>query len=195
MAPLDLLRHPAVAAFVFLALWLDGSFYPLLLLPLAYVWVSDPNRLSSLGLRKEGFLRSAVWGLLGLGIVVPTWLAIWVAYGGWDTSAGGFLEMLKDFAWYPVYEEIAYRGFFLSRLGNPYLKKKWIANVVQGALFASVHYHYAQAGMPLRILPAFVLGLVTGTIFLRTRNLAGCLLCHALANVLGSAIPVLLHAR
>jgi membrane protease YdiL (CAAX protease family) len=190
LALLDLLRHPVAAAFIFLALWLDGSFYPLLLLPLVYVWVLDPNRLSSLGFGKKGFLSSVMWGLLGLGIVVPTWLLIWVAYGGWDASAGGFLEMLRDFVWYPIYEEVAYRGFFLSRLG-PFLKRKWVANVAQAALFASVHHHYAQAGMPLRILPAFVLGLVIGVIFLKTRNLTGCLICHAIANVIASAILVL----
>jgi membrane protease YdiL (CAAX protease family) len=189
----EFLRHPTFAALVFFALWLDGSFYPLLLLPLAYVWVSVPDRFSSLGLKHEGFPRSIMWGFLGLGIVLPAWLAVWLAYGGWDASTGGLLGMLRDFAWYPVYEEITYRGFFLSRLG-PYLKRKSFANLVQAALFASIHYHYAKAGMPLRILPAFVLGLVTGIIFLKTRNLAGCLLCHALANMLASAILVFLHA-
>jgi len=182
------LRAPKFSALVFVALFLDGTFYPLIALPLIYCRAACPDGLKSLGIRRSGVRESAFMGIFAAIVVVAIWLISLRVYGSWPIPKSATI-LLKDVLWYPVYEEVTYRGFFLSQLGG-YFNAPWKANLAQTALFVLVHYHLVYAGMPIRLLPVFALGLTLGYTFLRSRNLVGCILGHSMAN--GGAALILL---
>jgi len=180
------LKASNFSALVFVALFLDGPFYPLIALPLIYCWAACPDGLKSLGIRRSGVRESFFMGISSGIVVVAIWLIPLWAYGSWQTPKSGTM-LLKDVLWYPLYEEVTYRGFFLSQLGG-YFKAPWKANLAQTALFVLVHYHLVYAGMPIRLLPVFALGLTLGYTFLRSRNLVGCILGHSTANGVAALI-------
>jgi len=102
---------------------------------------------------------------------------------------------LRDVFWYPFYEEVAYRGFALSYLVpkemSVFSLRSLVGNLAQALLFVSIHHRYFTSGTPLFLVPVLLLGLANGFIFLKTRNIFGCFLCHSLANALALLIPVL----
>ncbi len=163
----------------------------MILVPLLYAYLWDPKGLSGLGLRREASTRSNELGILALGPVIVVWLAVYLLYGGWETSWRP-ASLLRDVIWFPIYEEVTYRGFFLSQVGLKILRRPLTANLLQTAFFAGVHWHFVAQGMALRMAGVVVLGLATGLVFLKTRNLLGCITCHALANLLASVLAYVL---
>ncbi len=79
----------------------------------------------------------------------------------------------------PLTEEIVFRGILLSSLD-----RRWgstVAIVGSSALFAAMHVSlYA-------IPPIFVLALILGWLFVRTRSLTVCIVAHAAFNGIGLA--------
>ncbi|MHA1839075.1 MAG: CPBP family glutamic-type intramembrane protease, partial [Candidatus Ranarchaeia archaeon] len=65
-------------------------------------------------------------------------------------------------------------------------KRNLIVNFVQTLLFVAIHRQYFITGMFLKIIPVFLLALLNGFIFIKTRNIAGCIMSHSTLN--GSAI-------
>ena len=97
---------------------------------------------------------------------------------------GGLRVILTDLVWFPLYEEVSYRGFFLgvfARRGG-YTTVNLALNLAQALLFVSVHHHHVSAGLPLLLIPIFLLGLLNGLVFLRSWNVVGCVLGHVLVN-------------
>eukprot|EP00793_Prasinoderma_coloniale_P004366 PRCOL_00000126-RA len=74
----------------------------------------------------------------------------------------------------PVWEECLFRGFLLASLTG--FMPTSAAVLVAGVLFAGAHFSAA------RLLPLTFLGIGLGAIFVRTRNLASCVLLHSLWN-------------
>lgn len=74
----------------------------------------------------------------------------------------------------PITEEILCRGIFLRGMLNRL--PPWTAIVLSAAFFAVMHLN------PWQAVSAFVIGLVLGWIYLRTRSLALCMFVHALNN-------------
>jgi membrane protease YdiL (CAAX protease family) len=103
--------------------------------------------------------------------------------------------LFTDVFWYPFYEEVAYRGFALAYLVPRELRvfslRSLVGNLAQALLFVSIHHRYVTSGAPLFLVPVLLLGLANGFIFLKTRNIFGCFLCHSLANALALLIPLL----
>jgi membrane protease YdiL (CAAX protease family) len=93
-------------------------------------------------------------------------------------------SIFLDVVWYPIYEEVTYRSFVFShfaKLDRSYLSlRNFIVNVFQTFLFLSIHKHHFST--PLILLPVFFLGLVNGFLFLKTRNIYGCIVSHATLN-------------
>ena len=86
----------------------------------------------------------------------------------------------------PLTEEIVFRGILLSSLD-----RRWGATaaiVGSSALFAAMHVS------PYAIPPIFVLSLVLGWLFVRTRSLTVCIVAHAAFNGLGLAALYALKA-
>ncbi|KAI9135205.1 CPBP family intramembrane glutamic endopeptidase [Acaryochloris sp. CCMEE 5410] len=83
----------------------------------------------------------------------------------------------------PVFEEILFRGFFLTSLTR-YLPM-WGAIGISGIVFAVAHLNLAD------ILPLSVLGCVLGFVYSRSRNLLASMLLHSLWNS-GSFLSLLI---
>jgi len=171
---------------IFFALWLDGWFFPLILLPLLYVLVVEKKSMEWLGFSRGKFDFSVIAcfliDLVLIGMYYPIFLYYLPEKLTWEPpSLYGFFF---DVIWYPVYEEIAYRSFFLIHFAdfeNSCLStRNLIANLSQSLLFLAIHKHHV--GMPLVFIPLFFLGFLNGFLFQKTRNLYGCIASHAILN-------------
>jgi len=183
-------------AFIVFALWLDGWFYPLILLPLLYVKLVDRKGLKWVGFHVENISSSGLFGVCSsLGIIL-VWYLFFVYYLPplEDFTVTSYV-LFTDVVWYPFYEEVAYRGFALAYLvpkeTSVFSLRSLVGNFAQALLFVSIHHRYVTLGTPLFLVPVLLLGLVNGFIFLKTRNIFGCFLCHSLANGLALSIPLL----
>ena len=74
----------------------------------------------------------------------------------------------------PIWEEIVFRGFLLPSL-TKYMPV-WSAILVSSIAFALAHFNIQ------RMLPLVFLGMVMGTVFVRSRNLFPSMLLHSLWN-------------
>ena len=74
----------------------------------------------------------------------------------------------------PLIEEVIFRGYFLQTLRK--YSNKWVAIVWQAALFSVVHQN------ALGLISLFILGLILGYSYLKTKSLWTPILVHALFN-------------
>jgi uncharacterized protein len=144
--------------------------------------------------------RWALWGMGGYFVALP--LVILIALlnqkllgdqGGGNplleliiqshdpVTAGLLFVMVAGLA--PFFEEILFRGFFLTSLTR-YLPL-WGAIGLSGLVFAVAHLNLAD------ILPLTVLGFVLGFVYTRSRNLLSSMLLHSLWNS-GSFLSLLM---
>ena len=175
-----------IPGFIFFSLWLDGWFFPLILLPLLYVLVVEKKSLEWLGFSRSKFKYSMIACVLIVLVLIGMYYPIFLHYlpemlnRGPPSLYGFFLDVV----WYPLYEETAYRSFFLIHFADrekSYLStRNLIANLSQSLLFLAIHKHHVST--PLVFLPLFFLGLLNGFLFQKTRNLYGCITSHAILN-------------
>ena len=179
--------------FVVFALWLDGWFYPLVLLPFLYVVLVDRRGWEWIGFHGRNLFGSGLLGVcLSFGVILVCY-PVFIYYKPSLESITAYV-LFTDVFWYPFYEEVAYRGFALAYLvpreTGVFSLRGLVGNFAQALLFVSVHHRYVTMGVPLFLVPVLLLGLVNGFIFLKTRNIFGCFLCHSLANTLALLIPL-----
>jgi len=179
--------------FIVFTLWLDGWLYPLALLPLLYVKLVDRKGLDWIGFQGRNFFSSGLFGACSALGIILVWYPVFVYYKPSLESLTAYV-LFTDVVWYPFYEEVAYRGFALAYLVPREMKvfslRGLVGNFAQALLFLSIHHKYVRSGTPLFLVPVLLLGLANGFIFLKTRNVFGCLLCHSLANTLALLIPL-----
>jgi membrane protease YdiL (CAAX protease family) len=183
-------------AFVVFVLWLDGWFYPLVLLPLLYVKFVDKRGLKWIGFRGRNLFSSGLLGVCSsLGVILVWYLFFAYYLPPLESVSVTPYVLFTDVFWYPFYEEVAYRGFALSYLVpkemSVFSLRSLVGNFAQALLFVSIHHRYFTSSTPLFLVPVLLLGLANGFIFLKTRNIFGCFLCHSLANALALLIPLL----
>jgi len=175
-----------IPGLIFFALWLNGWFFPLILFPILYVILVEKKNLDWLGFSGQKIFSSMIRSILIIFVLCGVYYPIFNHYLP-DilkreplTLYGIFLDVV----WYPVYEEIAYRSFALTHfaeLDKPYLStRNLIVNLAQSFLFLSIHKHHFSA--PLILVPVFLLGLLNGFLFLKTRNIYGCIVSHSVLN-------------
>ncbi len=180
------MKGKALTFLVFVALWLDGAFYPLILLPLLFVLLYEREGLGKIGLGGSGLRRSLLIGVVVGSAVSVIYYPVFIHYlprRTWEDL--GLFALLNDLVWYPLYEEIAYRGFFLGSfadLDEGFSRRNLALNLVQALFFVMVHQNHIRAGLWLLLVPVFVLGFSMGLVFVRTRNIVGCVLGHSLVN-------------
>lgn len=182
-----------LALLVFLALWFNGKFYPLLLMPLLFVKFYCRESLSRIGLSSKNLRLSLLLGASSSLLAIMAYYPIFLGYLGkrivdsLDTSV-----IFMDLVWYPVYEELSYRGFFLGFFAwqDSFNRANLVLNLVQALMFVSVHKHHVLAGLPLLLLPVFLFGFLSGMVFLKTRNTYGCILSHILLNGAAHLLPL-----
>lgn len=96
-------------------------------------------------------------------------------------TAGLLFIMVAGLA--PFFEEILFRGFFLTSLSRYF--PMWGAIGISGIVFAIAHLNLAD------ILPLSILGCVLGFVYSRSRNLLASMLLHSLWNS-GSFLSLLI---
>jgi membrane protease YdiL (CAAX protease family) len=73
----------------------------------------------------------------------------------------------------PLVEEIFFRGWLQNAISGELPERRaWLASLLAAFAFASVR-------PPLAFLPIFVLGIVCGTLYARTRSVVPCIAAHA----------------
>ncbi len=91
-------------------------------------------------------------------------------------------------------EELLFRGLIQTGLRESL--GRW--GIVMGALLFGFFHLINLASQPLeatalQVLTAIVIGLVFGVLYDRTRNLVGASLAHSVADLSGTAIPLLAY--
>lgn len=170
---------------IFLSLWLDGWFLPLILLPILYVLLVEKKSLEWFGFSRHGLRFSVFISVLIFFVLSAIYYPIFLYYLPlMERETINLYHVFLDVVHYPVYEEIAYRDFALThfaKLDSSYLSNRnLIVNLFQSLLFLSIHKHHF--GKPLVLIPVFLLGLLNGFLFLKTRNIYGCILSHSSLN-------------
>lgn len=121
-----------------------------------------------------------LWGvvlMLASGVVLEPLLALFPteAYDGVTDAIGfGGWAILSTVIAAPILEEILFRGLVFESCAERY--GKGVALLISSLLFGIVH------GIPVQIINAFVVGLILGYIYLKTRSLLSVIILHAVNN-------------
>ena len=112
-------EKPITVLLVFFVLWVNGSFYPLILLPFVFTMYHCGESLSRIGIGRRRLQKSLILGLLAGFLVLVTYYPIFILYRGVRvTPIPNVWSMLIDVVWYHLYKEVSYRGFFLGFLAK-----------------------------------------------------------------------------
>ena len=176
-----------IPAIIFFCLWLNGWFYPLLLLPILYIFLVEKKNFEWLGFRKEEFKPSILYGLIAFVSAIAIYFPIFLYY--LPIFEGKTLTIYNNFTdiiWYPLYEEISYRSWLFvhyADFDNSYRSKRNnTLNILQSILFVFIHWQYIMSGTYLILVVLFIFALLNGFLFLYTRNIVGCILSHVALN-------------
>ncbi|GEM_PF-913810 len=175
-----------IPGLILFSLWLDGWFFPLILLPILYVLLVEKKSLRWLGFSRQGLRYSIIISALIAFALSVMYYPIFLHHLFYMLKRENFdlYSIFLEAIWYPLYEEIAYRSFALTHfadLEKSYLSTRNLAvNLSQSLLFLSLHKHYLS--VPFVLVPVFLLGLLNGFSFLRTRNVYGCIVSHSALN-------------
>lgn len=151
----------------------------------------------SVGLRRANAFRSLVW-VFALWVIFS--IALFFYWGGVKSLMGTDpqQEIQKFFKgapdWYFIYlgfafffpvaftEELIFRGFMIERFA---VKGPVIAIALSAFLFTSLHLWYATFGVAAIPLYGglFILSLLWGIVYWKTRNLFGLIVFHGLFNL------------
>lgn len=77
----------------------------------------------------------------------------------------------------PIFEELFFRKYLISRLLNENSKK--ISLIVSSICFSLIHFE-----TPNNLIPAFIFGIISGLIFIKTNKIGYSILLHLICNSL-----------
>jgi len=130
---------PITVLLVFFVLWVNGSFYPLILLPFVFTMYHCGESLSRIGIGRRRLQKSLSLGrLAGFLVLVHTIRLLFSTGVVRAAPIPSVWSMLIDVVWYPLYEEVSYRGFFLGFLakeGGNFSRHNLGLNLLQSLLF------------------------------------------------------------
>lgn len=121
-----------------------------------------------------------LWGvvlILASGIVLEPLLALFPteAYDGVTEAIGlGGWAILSTIIAAPILEEVLFRGLIFESCKERF--GKGAALLLSALLFGAVH------GIAVQVINAFVVGLILGYIYLKTRSLISVIILHAINN-------------
>ena len=142
---------------------------------------------SSLGLRRSTLGRG-VWCCAATWITIQAVAAIGQLGSGQPLSSaaasGALPVLLGQLAGNALYEETFYRGYLIRALTPEVGGRTWTAVLAAAALFGVMHIpNYWVRGVPMGLLiPATLVGVIFGFLYLRTGNLWLCIGLHSLLN-------------
>jgi len=91
-----------------------------------------------------------------------------------------FLFYIKVILLSPIIEEFIFRGIILNGFLTRY-------STIKAILFSSLFFSFFHFNL-IQILNTFLLGLLCGWYFFKTRNLLSCIIIHSLSNLIGITI-------
>lgn len=110
----DVVVSRVFPALIFFSLWLDGQLFPLILLPFLYVLLVEKKDGQWLGFRKQESKSSIYLSFLVSVLLIVTYYPIFLYYSSLiEKQLPSVYDVFTDIIWYPSYEEVAYRSFFL----------------------------------------------------------------------------------
>ncbi len=170
------------------------------------IWLAtrgQPAIRQSLGLATDGLGREIFWGML---MVIPCYIAniiasvLYILASNTDVMdiAGQRLENMEVLAtlsavsvvpisiYVGVYEEILFRGFFLSRMrsffgGPPSGGATFLAIILSSAVFGMAHVYQGTLG----IVQTFTVGVVLAIIALWRKKIWACMIAHMGIDIFG----------
>lgn len=139
------------------------------------------------GLRRLN-MPMILWGVLlvvASGVVLEPLLAMFpteaydnvmqtIGFGGW--------AIMSTVVAAPILEEVLFRGLIFESVGERFGRGAGL--LVSALLFGLIH------GVPVQMINAFVVGLILGYIYLRTRSLISVIIIHAVNNAIAYATMV-----
>lgn len=134
-----------------------------------------------LGFRRTN-LPMVLWGGLLVvvsGVVIEPLLMLFPteAYDGVQQTIGlGSWAILSSIVAAPILEEILFRGVIFESCAERW--GKGVGLVVSALLFGVIHI------IPVQVINAFVVGLILGYVYLRTRSLVSVIIIHAFNNAI-----------
>jgi len=165
------------------------------LIPLRYIIRKDKIDLRELGLTKKvESLPAAFFGIAGY--VIIGLLSFFLL----DTMKVNLIFLILLFYSNAFLEEFVFRGVIQTKLERATDQRK--AVLYQGIIFVLIHIPYdillySIMGDLLYVVLLFILqfihGLIYGIIFMKTRNLLPCVICHFLTNWTGATILLFLQ--
>jgi membrane protease YdiL (CAAX protease family) len=87
-----------------------------------------------------------------------------------------FIALILAIIIAPIQEEFVNRGIILNGLAKKYSSK--VALIVSSLIFAAMHMNIPQG------INAFLLGLILGYIYLKTKSIFLSIICHSINNIL-----------
>lgn len=97
-------------------------------------------------------------------------------------DAQAWILMVGNNLFFPLVEELEFRGYFLSAVTTSGVNGGW-ANLLQATIHTFAHAHYFFEGNTANILLTFVVFLWLGFIVLKTKSLLGAWIGHASYNI------------
>lgn len=198
-----LVKHSTILAAIILIFW---GFYRLLfklpeeveellikpliwLLPVFYFVRKEKLGLTSLGITTKN-LFPAIYLSLALGVTFAIEGAIinFIKYKGVDFSAniGNFWVALGLSSVTAISEEVAFRGYFFSRVWRV-VANEWKANLITSLVWAAIHipigifwWELDFAGTVGYLIIILTFGMGSAFVFARTKNVFSSVLLHVL---------------
>ena len=130
-------------------------------------------------------LPMLLWGvvlLLATGVVIEPLLSLFPTEGYeavMQTVGLGGWAILSTVVAAPILEEVLFRGLIFESCGERFGKGG--ALIISALLFGLIH------GVPVQMVNAFVVGLILGYVYLRTRSLISVMIIHAVNNAIAYA--------
>lgn len=127
-------------------------------------------------------LPMVLWGVVVVvasGVVIEPLLSLFPteAYDGVQQTIGlGGWAILSSVVAAPILEEILFRGVIFESCAERW--GRGVGLVVSALLFGVIHI------IPVQVINAFVVGLILGYVYLRTRSLLSVIIIHAFNNAI-----------
>ncbi|MGL4741009.1 MAG: lysostaphin resistance A-like protein [Sarcina sp.] len=93
--------------------------------------------------------------------------------------------VLQSFIYAPLIEELMYRGIILNSLIKKYPEK--VALILTSSLFGIMHFNFYQT------LNAFLVGLMIGYLYIKTKSLYLCIVIHFFNNFIALYLPSFIY--
>ncbi len=148
--------------------------------------------LSSIGIHNQSWLKSILWGVAGylvcmalaltsIGILAHLGFAEVPTLSRYKEVSVSVLVLM--FLRAGIVEGVFFRGFLIERL-QIISSNKIIYFILPTLYFGFLHYTGGIRG----VVVAFVIGLVLGLIYLKTKDLKACIIAHFLVDFISNVI-------